>query len=392
MPTLPETSLDQPSSSFSFEGLGQADHDLGARQSHDIFETYENNVIITPAASNEVIYEDEQVARLVTDHAVKWAPSLSEQLEDGDTRTNAVIYFEGQPPTSFMDIFQKIQEDGEAAVTSEHAALEGLRTFLEEHLMRTTDKELREKASGLSEELTFIGEKEYQEATTAIAVYWKHELRQNKDLQLCAIAGVSASPEYERNSTIKSDSYLLDTILSHFSDEEMEEFRGRLQTNPEYITATQPEDMKIVLLDDWIISGQQMQTARYNFLQEYPQYENSFEIQLVAARQEDINMGFSLPDKSGKVRQDAPIRAYYVARESLSAERAAGARITGVHSSVDYGFRHDLTKLALEASKDGASTDSAKTPPALANIKRPYRQDGFVLENIARLQRTTAKH
>lgn len=349
---------------------------------------YENQTRLTLAGGDEILSKQELANRFERDHTVKWAPSFEEQVTDTD-RGNVFAYFEGRKPESFMDIYQKIQEDGEKlSFSSEQVALSGLRRFIDAHIAQEhADKNLAHMVDSFEDELVFIGEKEYQEATQGIAEYWKYELRRNKKLQLCVPTVVTDLYQSDRERpVVKSDSFMLDRILAHFSDEELAEFRGRLHLTVESLDGSQPGDTKIVMLDDWTISGEQLQRARYHFLAENPQYEPSLEIQLIVGREEDIRLGFAKPDPSGETRPATPVRAYYAVPESKNE-----VRMTGIHSSVDYGFRHDLTRLALAAAEQDVSDQVAITPPALANIKRPYRMDDYKFENIDRLRQLTDK-
>lgn len=351
---------------------------------HEVFAGYRDSIAIDPARSTEVLTGKEVANRFEHDHAVKWAPLFDEQIVDA-ARTNTFAYFEGQTPTSSIDIYRKIQEDGEVRFMSEQAALNGFARFVKAHAAQHYANEaLSHGVESLVDDLTFIGEKEYREATQGIAEYWKHELRSDQGLQLCILTAVTDLYQSgDEQPLLKSDSYMLDRVLANFSDEDLEEFKGRLHaTTTETLTTEQPENIKIIIMDDWTITGEQLQRARYRFLSKHPQFTSSLEVQFIVGREEDIKLGFTQPDPSGEERPAVPVRAYYAIPASND-----HARITGVHSSVDYGFRHDVTRLALKAAEQGIIDQDATLSPALANIKRPYRMNGFVLENIARLQR-----
>lgn len=56
-------------------------------------------------------------------------------------------------------------------------------------------------------------------------------------------------------SNNKSDSYILDSVLAHFVDEELQEYGDRLLFSVSDLDGRNPQEIKTVVLDDWIMSG-----------------------------------------------------------------------------------------------------------------------------------------
>lgn len=64
---------------------------------------------------------------------------------------------------------------------------------------------------------------------------------------------------------------LLDTVIKHFSDKELTAWKGRLVTDPSELTV-KPKDASIILLDDWSISGAQLEYWAQKLIDKYPRY------------------------------------------------------------------------------------------------------------------------
>ncbi|NCU38083.1 hypothetical protein EOL96_03460 [Candidatus Saccharibacteria bacterium] len=234
--------------------------------------------------------------------------------------------------------------------------------------------------------VTFIGEPEYEEATRGIATYWKHLLQANPKIQLLVLKGSISTLE----GSIKSDEYMFDRILTHFSNEELKRYKGRLIVSADDLVSNEPQNIRTILLDDWTISGAQLRTAAADFIKDRPHLQSTIEIQLIAASKERIALGLekidihdSLPENQIK---EIPVlvRAYYLAHDSVhKADTYANTRgsiITGAHSAVDYGF---------EMAIDIFCSNYKKKMPPLTNIVRPYRIKGYKRKNLKRYYKMT---
>lgn len=346
----------------------------------EVWQTYAGNIIIDPTA-NEVSVEAESiVARLETDHVVKQAPKLSEQMLQTD-RDNLLTYLPGQKH-SYGTTASKQEYQYQREEITEAKALQNLYSFLNDVSQdENLSQQKRDTAASMIENLSFIGKKEYLEATKGIATYWKELLEANPDLQIYAVAGEIAK-SYIEDGVTKSDEYILDNILAQFSDEELQKYAGRLVLRERSVTAEKSENLRVVLLDDWTISGAQLSNARRRFLNNNPDFEKSVEVQLLVAGEQRIKNGLSVPKTDYTRDTSMPVRAYYLAPADSTSEY--GARISGFHSAVDFDFE-DTLEFMVNAKADNNDTASM---PAPANIVRPYRIDNR-LPNIDRFKELT---
>lgn len=281
-------------------------------------------------------------------------PTFSEQRAD-TTRTNEVTYITNAKTA----LGSHADYDTETRTLTEHDMLNELGSFLERAVANPAlDTENRTRAQSVLENLSFIGKKEYDEAIAGIASDWREQLSSNPNLQICAYTGMSDGKK------IKSDAYMLDNILKQFSDEELAGWQGRLVTHPENLTAD-PADSKIIVLDDWSISGEQMRDT-VGDLKDYRRNGIAVEAQLIAGTPAALS-----EDWAG-----IPIKSYFLARETApTVETLGGTHLTGSHSSVDHGFDNVIHDIA-------GKLDEAM--PAGTNIVRSYRQ-GEALMQAARL-------
>ncbi|MDO4684281.1 MAG: hypothetical protein Q4B06_01070 [Candidatus Saccharibacteria bacterium] len=327
----------------------------------------------------------EIVQSLEMNRAAKQAPRLAEQLQDGN-RTNMLTYLAHQATPKFSatsEVSKHSRHD-----MSEQASLQGLYDFMELRAI-VKDEACANKLQDIHENLTFIGEKEYQEAAKGIAEYWKGLLAENKNLQLCVIAGeIAKAPEYQDSATgtaqIKSDEYLLNTILQEFSDEERDAYEDRLVLHEDDITAT-PEDTRVILLDDWTLSGSQLAHVYVELLLRKPELAHAIEAQLIVASQDRVENGLTLYDPVTCGEETLPIRAYYQAHNAEHSH--LGAYITGFHSSTDYDFETVLGNAVQDLHQQGYN--AVDMPPA-TNIVRPYRAEGVTRESLHNIQRFRA--
>lgn len=296
----------------------------------------------------------------------KDAPRIKEQVKD-TSRKNKITYIQAMYSKRGKDA-RPIELTNEV---EEHDALGQLIDFLQKVESKTEDEYYRGVARSMTENLTFIGEKEYKEAVLGIASMWKQYLNVDPNRQLCVITEIS-----KQAGQVKSDKFLLDSILAHFDDNELEFYKGRLLIDPSDLTAD-PEDARLVMLDDWIISGMQMRDA-YDGIRNnvhIKPYLDSLEINLIVTSdpriENGLNVGRSWTDEDIRV----PVKGYFKAHTASTSEKDHEAHVTGFHSSVDFDF--ELTFIEPMAEEL-----VAQLPPP-ANIARPYRQS--TLPNITRL-------
>lgn len=327
------------------------------------------------------------VTLLDREKVVRDAPRFSEIARD-TTRTNEIKHIVSNRATEG----RSATVNDEVRIVSEYESAADLQDFLRTFVDTfsaepSTDKHDRliRNAKDMLENLTFIGEKERAEAVKGISEYWKDYLRRNPAAQLCPLAQVSDSKK------VKSDKYLLDSILGEFSDDDLEEFKDRIVLDIEEITAD-PENVKIVLLDDWIITGSQMKIAAGKIKNKpaLKKYASSIEIQILTSPQHRIDNGLKINAYSNDPGNIVPIKSYFRSHKTdVETEYEEHmAYESGSHSSVDYDFEttyiwtmlEEITKL----HKKNGTEPPRKTMPLLTGIDRPYRNARLI--NIERFK------
>ena len=269
-------------------------------------------------------------------HAVKDAPMFVDQVRDV-TRTTPFVYFDRDPDS---------KEEFEKEAT-EHEGLQELDAFLATSLETGETDLMRAKAREIKDTLTFMGHEEYEEATKGLAEYWKSLLESEDTDQLCILTGLAA----EKPGEIKSDDYLFESILQQFSDDELSCYRGKLVNSLEQVVS---EKSKVVLLDDWIVTGQQMSMTSKKLLDQHPDLATKLEIHCITTSDRYIDEGLKVDES---LATTIPVRAYY---------KAPTSRIAGAHSVPKQRFKYDL-EMMLNANVPGRSK-----LPSLATIKKPY--------------------
>ena len=335
---------------------------------------------IKPFQKKETVDDGRSVVeRLETQRFAKDAPYLGEQVAD-TSRTNTFQYVDRAERLDNKD-----PKEGENIKTlTEHEGLVALKDFLdhasEDNLITHKGTDVSIAAGALSEYLTFIGKKEFDEATAGLGQAWKHYLAENPDNTLYIVAGISKS-----NQRRKSDEYTVESILDTFSEEELAQAGGRIKLGLEDLNMD-PDHSKIIYVDDWTMSGSQLHDATANFFDNpaYDNYRKCLEINLVAASSKWINEGLSdVMTQRGTFH--VPILAYYkthdlpelpqprenedgfIPYQSFTKEDSP---ITGIHSSGDFTFEHVISDM-VQVERARGNID-VHMPP-LTNVVREYR-------------------
>jgi hypothetical protein len=364
-------------------------------------------VFDVPVLSNDTEPTVEQVVSMLElGHVVKEAPRLKDQVDD-ETRTNTVVCVTGQKGYIATSGF-KSEYDEHRVEMSEHDALRTTNQFFldladaerqkyQDYLaahdgeeLSDADQEFITLGDDMRENLTFIGDKELNEAGAGLAEYWKAILDTNPNQQVLVPVGAyvrsTAYADPSAVGRVKSDKYVFDKIIEHFSEEEKELYRGRLVTDPSEVHVTDPNDLRIVLLDDWSISRKQMSDTAVQIRHELPQFASRVEVNLIVATEDQIQYGLARSRSDalpGMKTAPLPVRAYYKAHHVDVNQGAFGneAHITGAHSAVDYNFS-ELIEPELRSLWRNEETSGGKLPgtlqsaPPLMNIVRPYRPVG----------------
>lgn len=347
----------------------------------------------------------EVISKLEYDHVVKEANSFENQVNDL-ARTNKIACVVGLRENIGSSGHESKYDDRRVEM-SEHDALKATYQFFEA-MAYVEEKQYQDDINEYGEEevtpreefttfgddmrkhLTFIGEKELQEASAGLADYWKALLESNPNQQLYIPIGEIIKSTFDealdKASMVKSDKYVFDHIMAHFSEEERTKYANRLVTEQSAITVDDPESLRIILLDDWAISGSQLVTATDTLRMDLPQFASRIEVNLIVATEDQITHGLARTRNDtlpGMATAPLPVRAYFKSHHT-DFLRNRKAYITGAHSSVDYGFSEEIEeslKSLWFRETHGALKlpDSLRSTPPLMNIVRPYRQSA--LEN-----------
>lgn len=322
----------------------------------DVFIEHEEQRLLREEAILQRTEENRgQIVRSIEGEGyVKDAPAFLSLADDQD-RTNYITY-QGVRAVK-RDDFESVRSE-----TTEREGLKGLARFLGIVASHEDASERTKVAKSMLETLTYIGEKEFIEATAGIAQYWLSYLDEDPERQLCAVAKLGEL------GTIKSDGFVLESILEYIGEDRLAQYKGRLVTNPALLTS-EPDKSKIVVLDDWIISGSSILTSCNRVEHELDllnknNYLSCLEINVITASLKKISSGISL----GGVT--VPVKAYFKAHD---AEKSSthGVHISGSHSSVDYEFEETIGEIFRGEQHRKGNTLKFSAP--LINIESPYR-------------------
>lgn len=344
-----------------------------------------SGVEIHPAGASDEISPEEIYWRLESEGVVKVAPRLDEQLAGkAEDRSNIITCIAGMNKSLGTDTSNDRYRRYRADLT-ESEVLRQLDTFLAGIIdLGDLDVSLAADAWYMRENLTFIGEKEYKEAAAGIAASWVASLEADDDLQIYAVAGeIAKLKKATYKNQIKSDEYLLDNILANFTEEDWEKYGDRIIVDRDDIAKMPKGNLRVVLLDDWTISGLQICRVYNSLSGQYPELKDSIEVQLIVANEERIKHGLAASWLRNS--ESIPVKAYFLAHDSIEAEH--GAHITGYHSAVDFDFEVTIKNM-VGASREllGVDGKDIHMPPG-TNIVRPYRKDGVTRDGLVSIER-----
>lgn len=309
---------------------------------------------------------------------VKDAPRFGEQLAD-ETRTEEFVY---------------TRANGRAGTMTEHDGLVQLDTLFSGIAEAVADMPASQRyntreslihlvetqVGSMRDSLSFIGSKEYEEGVRGLAERWRAFLDENPDMQLCVVADVGKLDRYKVRSQRKSDDKLREDILLTFTPEELEEYGGRIIGSLEDVQYP-PDKVKIVLLDDWSITGEQMRDS-YKMLLEADyelvsaaQAAGNLEVNLLVAGEERLRNGIVL-DEFRPEEGVLPVLAYYRSHNAPNAKLRTSGHVTGIHSSVNWDFSKTLEGIVKFGQTLGLDLPRSA---ALGNIIRKYNRQNRVL-------------
>lgn len=392
----PERSADVRDGSIASAGAARAKKPEVSAMRED--SSYTDEYRLVPMGSPMTDSEPEQVSvddeispeeaawLLELKRSVEVAPRLSDQLaDDEEDRSNIITYIAGRKRPLRTKTSEDSYRGGREEIT-EYEMLHQLDEFLAK-MEGSLGGKYADDARSIRDKLTFIGEKEYKKAAAGIVANWKAVLEADANLQICVIAGEIAKLKDRKTddktiygNQIKSDEYLLEAILANFSEKDWEKYGGRVLVDRDDIAQAPKEHLRVVLLDDWTISGWQLRKVYISLVGQYPEIRKQIEVQLIAANRQRIEQGLAVDWLY--TGEKLPVKAYYSAHYSETAAR--GAHITGSHSTSDFDFEVTIARMVKRAGDLGM--EDVCMPPG-TNIVRPYRKDGVTRDSLVNIER-----
>lgn len=387
-------------------GVGRTAIDSSIAVASDMVSETEEAAVANFNAAVEVNEDSQNFLEVITDNAGVVSPELKAL---SDTRTisttkvspldlseaeNAAVEamekvgFAKVPPTFAEQLKDERRREpfkvfAQAKVRTEHEGLVNLDAFLggflescavEEMPARIRLGDLEVQARSMRENLTFIGSPEYSEALIGIGNLWKSYLEADPERQIAVLTKIGSLPRFLRKAFKKSDEYLWEQIFDTFTDEEKELFGPRIVPEVDQLTAD-PEKVRVVILDDWTISGEQMRDV-HELLDNDPVARpyldaDCLEINVLCAAEARIKDGLEL-DPYDEAAGSIPVKAYFKAHPAPAAVTSGFAHITGLHSAVNHGF-YKVCQSIQQAVKEVMGVDLKE--PLLAQLYAPYKKE-----------------
>ena len=308
-------------------------------------------------------------------------PDLTLQARD-TSRNNPVTYVvdDGYMGTRTSDPrFRKMRRE-----TTEYKALNEFLYFMKMVEPYVPDH-IKDDAKELIDELAFLGVPELNFAANALAKRLRHHLEvDNKPVYIDV--GNSLS-QYRAKNEMKSSQYILSLVLSKFPDDEFEEYEGRLKVYGG--RGEIGKSSKILFLDDWIVSGDQVKERIAGFEVDNDPESHEASVLVMAASGDYLDNGISAYSQYGGATYS--VEACY--RLKNSPDAGGMSRVTGIHSSTDNTFGYEVDGIAYCAIERGILKGEGideLSLPALANIVRPYR-NGKNFDGLSRFRQLLEK-
>jgi hypothetical protein len=270
---------------------------------------------------------------------------------------------------------------GKDGTISEQHALQELVGYLEDFIDKRTGRRnnttvYRDVAQSILNKLTFIGSKEFTIGTEGLATRIIDLLTSDSSLQVCLLPATSLLPDKAEGMSAQ---LVHDAVIEHIANTAPEVMDRLKQSLPDI--TSYPKQTKVILVDDWVVSGRQMRRSIDNLvpkLRVQPQYPLSIsnvEINVLTAPSEIIKSGLCLDSewcRSSPKYMRVPTIAYYRAHPTRKEySENIGAHISGSHSTVNFGFSMMLQ--AMERYVEQTRQTSASSYPKLGQLvtKKP---------------------
>ncbi len=305
---------------------------------------------------------------------VKTAPRAIDMYGDA-SRTNA-IHSQYRPETPSIYHRVEIQERD----FTEADGLQDLITFLDQVEVKAQavgETEIAETAGAMRENIAFIGDREFTEATDAIAGHMINLVKNGKRVYVDVVK-------------LRSERYTSLRILESFHKltEAEPELRDQVKLGRAYDIAEECSadiaNSHILVPDDFGVSGNRICGATYN-MQDMLRKKGisandalrSIEATLIAMPNEVVQGRLKVRD------QLFSLFAYYGVPEYRKPDGGSyvftGVSMSGAHCSVDYGFEVDLDRFTRFMREQGETV----TTPLLTHIRRPYESKATTAEHFA---------
>lgn len=308
-------------------------------------------------------------------------PKLLSQAQDA-SRDNLMVYVKADNYLGTETSDPSFMES--RCETTEYEAINDFVQFIEMTKHYLPDY-MEYCAKELIDELAFLGMPELNFAANALAKRLRHHLEvDNKPVYIDV--GNSLSQCRVKNE-MKSSQYILSLVLSKFPDDEFEEYEGRLKVYGG--RGEIDKSSKVLFLDDWIISGDQVKKRIAGFAVDNDPESHEASVLVMAASSNYIDNGIGADSLWGEATY--PVEAYY--RLKNDHNDWGVSRVTGIHSSTDSAFGCEVDDIAYRAIKGGilkGERIDRLTLPALVNIVRPYR-NGEDFDGLSRFRQLLDK-
>lgn len=346
-----------------------------------------NQLAVNPLEPRDELSEQDIYERMEIDHCVRRLPRMSEQLAAKDCeRNNLVTAIIGN--RVLLSTKAYLVSDDEKSQISERENVRKIADELNQLYKTATERDNTRQGDvdcldDIRTNLNYVGQAELLEAAAGIAAYWKERMNRYPDKTLFVLLGEIRKMDVDYGAPagkVKSDEFLMDLVIQNFTDEELAHYSDRLIISESDLEGRSAEQVDVILLDDWIMTGSEMTEQRREFLTRHPYLASRMELQLVVADEEYLKIGF-LPREVMYTGPWLPTRAYYMANKG---ESSWGIYLAGSHSS-DYTTLKDLMSLVDKVEfKNGLPTG--------LQVVRPYHNDGYKATFRERMARVCTSH
>ncbi len=270
-------------------------------------------------------------------------PKLLSQAQD-ISRNSPVVYVKAD---NYLDTKTSDPSFMESRCeTTEYEAINDFVQFIE-MTRRYLPDYMENCAKELIDELAFLGMSELHFAATALAKRLRHHLEVDNKPVYVDVGNLLSQCRVKNE--MKSSQYILSLVLSKFPDDEFEEYEGRLKVYGG--RGEIDKSSKILFLDDWIVSGDQIKERIAGFEVDNNPGAHKVSVLVMAASSNYIDNGIGADSLWGEATY--PVEAYYRLKNDHNDWGAS--RVTGIHSSTDSAFGYEVDDIAYRAIEGGFS-------------------------------------